>query len=144
VQRLAQYHLKWWTDDVLQITAEFAAAANGNPDRSFWSAIYKQEDESGGPFTQGWLVRLIPYLRRNEGGPADFRNPLLGRRLVGNQGIAGITEDQLPSSASQVPFVWRYYETNYDYQFVAGLLTVEQDKTSRAIRPRAGWAVRGQ
>lgn len=38
--------------------------------------------------------------------------------------------------------MWKYYENNYDYQFVAGLLTVEQDKISRAVRPRVGWAVR--
>jgi len=142
VERLAQYDLKWWTDDVLQITSEFVAAAKGNPNRSFWHAIYKQKDESGGPYTQGWLARLIPYLKREEGRPADFKNPLLGRRLVGSQGMAGITDDQLPSSASQVPFVWKYYENNYDYQFVAGLLTVEQDKINRAVRPRVGWAVR--
>jgi hypothetical protein len=140
--RLTQYDLKWWTDDVLQITSEFVAAAKGNPSRLFWQAIYKQEDESGGPYSQGWLVRLIPYLRQDEGRPADLKNPLLGRRLVGSQRMDGITDDQLPSSASQVPFVWKYYDNNYDYQFVAGLLTVEQDKTGHAIRPRVGWAVR--
>jgi hypothetical protein len=41
-----------------------------------------------------------------------------------------------------VPFVWEYLGKEYDYQFLAGVLTIEQDKDSRAIRPRIGWAVR--
>ena len=32
----------------------------GSPNPAFWKAIYKQEDDSGGPYTTGWLVRLAP------------------------------------------------------------------------------------
>lgn len=56
--------------------------------------------------------------------------------------LTGITDDHLPSSASQLPFVWEYHGKEYDYQFLAGVLTVAQDQTSRALRPRIGWAVR--
>ncbi len=72
----------------------------------------------------------------------DLKNPLLGQSLVGEQRSPGITSNHLPSSASQVPFVWNYLGTEYDYQFLAGVLTIEQDKTTRAVRPRIGWAVR--
>jgi hypothetical protein len=48
----------------------------------------------------------------------------------------------LPSSASQVPFVWDYHGTKFDYQFVAGVLTITQDAATQTIRPRVGWAVR--
>jgi Domain of unknown function (DUF4419) len=157
VGRLEQYDLKWWTDDLLQITSEFIAAAKGCPNPSFWQAIYKQRDGSGGPFTQGWLVRLLPYLKQQEYKLAregdhrsgyltpwktDLKNSLLGQPFVSRQRMGGITDDQLPSSASQVPFLWNCLGQNHEYQFVAGVLTVEQDKTNRALRPRIGWAVR--
>jgi len=157
VEGLEQYDLKCWTDDMLQITTEFVAAAKGQPNLAFWKAIYKQKDGSGGPFTQGWLLRFLPYLKQQEYKLAtegdhrsgyftpwktDLKNPLLGQPLVGKQRSWGITDDRLPSSASQVPFVWEYLGKEYEYQFLAGILTFEQAKDSRAIRPRIGWAVR--
>jgi hypothetical protein len=156
VERLGQYDLKWWTDDVRKITGEFVAATKGRPNQAFWQAIYKQKDGSGGPFTQGWLVRLLPYLKQQEYKFAregdyqsgyltpwttDLKNPMLGQVLVSDKRW-GLTHDQLPSPASQVPFVWEYLRKEHDYQFLAGVLTIEQDKDSRAIRPRIGWAVR--
>ena len=59
---------------------EFVAAAKGSPNQAFWKAIYKQEGESGGPYTTGWLVRLLPYLKQR-----DTSRP--GRATAG----AGIT-----------------------------------------------------
>ena len=158
VEWLEQFDLQWWTEDVRQITAEFVSAAKGCPNKLFWQAIYKQQNDSGGPYTSGWLVRLLPYLKNREGKfgkegdyqtfyytpwRTDLRNPWIGRPLLKKPGsFEGITDSQLPSSGSQVPFVWEYMGTKYDYQFLAGVMTIEQDKESRAIRPRIGWAVR--
>jgi hypothetical protein len=159
VDRLEQYDLKWWTDDLRPILEEFVKAAKGRPNQAFWKAIYKQEDDSGGPHTTGWLVRLLPYLKQRqwrltrEGNShsisstpwtTDLKNPMLGEPFIAEEDDEGkgLTDDQLPSSASQVPFVWDYWGTEYDYQFLAGILTVEQHPISRAIRPRIGWAVR--
>jgi hypothetical protein len=147
--RLGQYDLGWWAGEVQQITAEFVAAARGRPDREFWRAIYKQEGGSGGPYTQGWLVRLLPYLKQRDyrNGSytpwrTDLQNPLLGRPFVERGHFVGLTDDRLPSSASQVPFLWEYLEQEYPYQFVAGVLAVAQDPDTLAVRPRVGWAVR--
>jgi hypothetical protein len=155
---LQVYGLRWWTDDLLRITSEFVAAATGDADGAFWRAMYKQQDDSGGPYTTGWLVRLLPYLKHREykyaregdfqSGYAtpwktDRRNFLLGRPLVAKpEPFEGVTDPHLPSSASQVPFLWRYLGQDFEYQFVAGILAIEQDKASRALRPRIGWAVR--
>ena len=158
VAQLEQFDLKWWTDDVRQISAEFVRAAQGHPNQPFWRAVYKQQDASGGPYTSGWLVRLLPYLKQQEFKLAtegdyksgyltpwqtNLRNPHIGKPLLQDAGMfSGVTDAQLPASASQVPFVWDYLGKKFDYQFVAGVLTVVQDKESRAIRPRIGWAVR--
>jgi hypothetical protein len=155
--RLTEFGLGWWTSDLLLITSELVKAAKGQPTRSFWQALYKQVDESGGPYTRGWLVRLVPYLRWQQwkykvaGDPrtgyatpwqTTLRNPLLGHPFVDRRPFSGVTSDHLPSSASQVPFVWDYLGKDHDYQFVAGVLSVSQDPDTRAIRPRVGWAVR--
>ena len=66
VKRLKEFDLQWWTMDVRQITEEFVSAAKGHPNQLFWRAIYKQENDSGGPHTSGWLVRLLPYLKYRE------------------------------------------------------------------------------
>jgi hypothetical protein len=158
VEQLEQFDFKWWTDDVQQITMEFVRAAEGHVNQSFWRAIYKQEDASGGPYTSGWLVRLLPYLKQRkfklakagdvrtfyaEPWQTTLRNPWVGKPLLQDADtVGGLTDCQLPSSASQAPFVWDYWGNKFDYQFVAGVLTVAQDKTSRAIRPQIGWAVR--
>jgi hypothetical protein len=133
------------------------SAAKEHPNQAFWRAIYKQDKKSGGPFTSGWLIRLLPYLKQrdfklaeedDESGyytpwQTNWRNPLIGGPLSKTSGrLRGITDSQLPSSASQVPFVWEYLGKPFDYQFLAGVLTIEQNKESRAIRPRIGWAVR--
>jgi hypothetical protein len=78
------------------------------------------------------------------------KNPSLGSPLIREPKqddgffdvFEGITHEWLPSSASQVPFLWDYLGQNFAYQFVAGVLTIEQDPTTRALRPRIGWAVR--
>jgi hypothetical protein len=158
VEWLEHFDLQWWTKDVRQITAEFVCAAQGCPNREFWQAIYKRHDASGGPHTSGWLVRLLPYLKQREFRYADqedykngyftpwrtdLKNPWVGRPLLQKPGPwEGITDDHLPSSASQVPFLWDYLGTRHDYQFVAGVLTIEQEEESHALRPRIGWAVR--
>jgi hypothetical protein len=155
--RLTQYGLEWWTDDLLPITAEFVSAARGRPNRTFWQALYKQAGGSGGPYTQGWLVRLLPYLKTRQWKCAvegddrtgfltpwetTLRNPELGKPFVDRRPFAGLTTDRLPGSASQVPFVWDYLGKDFDYQFVGGVLAVSQDRDTGAIRPRVGWAVR--
>jgi hypothetical protein len=160
VGRLEAYELKWWTDTLRTITAEFVRAAQGRPRAAFWKQLYKSQHMSGGPQVDGWLVRLLPYLKHRECVPRmqgkkvvdyDFkpwetskRNGLLECPEPNNDPglMTGIVDEQMPSSASLVPFEWEYHGETFDYQFVAGVLTIGQDPDTKAIRPRAGWAVR--
>lgn len=135
---LGRYDLRWWTDAVLPITEEFVRAARGQPTTAFWRCLYKLQDESGGPYLSGWLMRLMPYL---EGGEP---NPLL--EVPWDQTVVqdedGLVHSHLPSSVSSVPFAWDYRGQTLDYQFLAGVTTITQDAATRAIRPGVGWAVR--
>jgi hypothetical protein len=141
VQALAGYGLGWWTGAVVPILEQFRAAAQGTVDASFWQRLHKQVDDSGAPYLSGWLPRLFPYLKEGGGGmpvTVTRRNPDLYRERRGG----GITHKRLPSSLSRVPFVWHYRGGDHEYEFVAGVVAVEQDRATLAVRPRAGWAVR--
>jgi hypothetical protein len=157
VGRLGQYDLGWWTASLEPIADEFVKAARGQPSAKFWQRLYKAENSSGGPYCGGWLVRLLPYLKHREfvcRVPGDYRtgsltpwettrrNPMLEKPLDARGNRFGLTHNQLPTSASQVPFVWEYVGQKLDYQFLAGVLAVTQDAQTKAIRPRIGWAVR--
>jgi len=155
--QLDRFDLAWWTDKVVPILDEFIRVAKGNPTPSFWKQLYKKEDESGGPYVNGWLVRLLPYLKRREyrcivpndhstgyfmPWRTDLRNFILERPVENGDSWSGLTHDQLPSSVSAVPFTWHYHGQSFDYQFLAGVMAVTQDSATKAIRPRVGWAVR--
>jgi hypothetical protein len=144
VGRLGVYGLGWWVGQVGPITAEFVKAAKGDATPSFWKGIFKEEGGSGGFFISGWLVRLLPYLKQREGRQwrTGLRNFLLGRPSGEEGTILGLTHEQLPSSVSQVPFVWDHLGTPFEYKFVAGVTAVSQDAETGAVRPRIGWAVR--
>jgi hypothetical protein len=139
------------------ILDEFVRAAGGNPTPSFWRGLYKEDGGSGGPYVGGWLVRLLPYLKHRDfvcEVPGDYdtgyltpwrtdlRNFLLERPPEGSGRVRGLKHDQLPSSVSAVPFTWHYRGETLDYQFLAGVMAITQDKATRAVRPRVGWAVR--
>jgi hypothetical protein len=96
-------------------------------------------------------VRLFPYLQYDECEPGpsyrptgkrinyrnDFREerPLKGRS-------SRITPLCLPSGVSRAAFIWEYLGTRFEYEFLAGLMGIEQDEATMALRPKIGWAVR--
>jgi Domain of unknown function (DUF4419) len=154
---LGRYDLSWWTEKVEPIIDEFVKAAKGNPTPSFWKHLYKENNDSGGPYISGWLVRLLPYLKNRDfvckvpnddrtgrftPWRTDLRNFMLERPLNGVGMMFGLKHDQLPSSVSAVPFAWHYHKETFEYQFLAGVMAVTQDSSTGAIRPRIGWAVR--
>lgn len=143
VQTLAQFGLGWWTSAVEPIIRHFIDAVEGKVDLGFWQSLYKQKHASGGPYLSGWLIKLLPYLNGgdwDDPGMVAARNPFVEREPKGSFG--GLTHNRLPSSVSKVPFVWTYLDTEFDYEFLGGLVAVEQDQQTLAVRPKVGWAVR--
>ena len=66
---LAEFDLRDWTAVLLPVLDELVAAAEGHADRSFWQSIYKENDQSGGPYVTGWINVLFPYLQNRKGNP---------------------------------------------------------------------------
>ncbi len=126
--------LDWWFDEVDPVLAQFVEASKGKVDLKFWQSIYKVNSGSGTPTINGHLLKLLPYVMDRKTKEVNVKNPVLtGGRIV---------HEVLPQGLSSVPFIWDYYGTRYDYQFIGGPCAFEQDPTTFEIRPVMGWAVR--
>jgi hypothetical protein len=140
------YAVTWWTDRLLPILDRVARNAARKEDAALWESIYKQVDASGGPYLSGWITDFFPYVGRDEPTSLNraFRpEPTAEDSYFLKMGIgSGITTDQLPSSLSKVPFVWKYVDKQFRMEFLAGFVGFTQEADSLRLRPKIGWAVR--
>jgi hypothetical protein len=154
---LAVYDLSWWTDHLLPVLDQFIAASEGHADGKFWQNFYKLDESSGGPYINGHLVNLFPYVYDHTGNSPwsdmrrSSRNPCLGwAEPTRERGVRaprtawhpGLRSGQLPPALSAAPFTWEYHGEKLPMDFVAGFIGVAQEKETLALRPEIGWAVR--
>jgi Domain of unknown function (DUF4419) len=139
VENLAEYDLGWWVQPLLPVLEKLVNTAEGNPDIKFWDEMYKKENGSGGPYIQGWINNLFPYIE-------DHKNELVKNdTLDPSKRNHGLTMDKFPNSLSKVPFKWELYETiTHDMEFLGGIVGVHQDAETLAVEPAIGWAIRDQ
>jgi hypothetical protein len=136
----------WWTHYLLPIVDRIANTAKGLDESLFWRNFYKIENESGGPYISGWIVRWFPYIQNRDGTMRE--NTCLDREREPIKGLKDIklcgslTDSSFPSGLSAVPFKWHYYDEQYNMEFIAGFTSYTQDKETLAVRPKIGWAVR--
>jgi len=138
VEGLAPYDLDWWLPHVRQVCDQFVRASQGDIDGKHWRNIYKREDAYGWDVVNGWLVKLVPYLKNCQTGNFTVRNPLL------DDPDSQVSTNMLPSGISQVPFRCRWPGQTEDapMEFLGGFIGVTQDGPTLALRPKLGWAVR--
>ena len=132
---LSRFDFQWWTDAVKPILDEFVNASSGVVNKEFWQTIFKVSGGSGGPYITGWVVTLFPYI----GHSREFMRP---NRLLESWGQSrGVTTNSFPPGSVCTPFMWQYFEEEFDMYFYAGFLGVGQDKKTLALKPVIGWAV---
>jgi hypothetical protein len=142
---LRELGLDWWTEKLDPILEQFYLASDGRPDEEFWRDMYKLDDGSGGPYITGWATNLLPYIKHGE--KKTLRNWMVvpdGDRHVGTVlgGDTSITTANLTSGLSRCPFIWEYYDKDFDYELISGFVGVTQDEYDFSLRPKIGWAVR--
>ena len=155
VDFLDDYDLDWWLPDVKNIADHFVRAYKGDVDLDHWQNIYKRADAYGGDQMNGWILKLIPYLKDFGSGSFSRRNPLLEDdtwvepeeaqgygvfRSLGNS----VTARELPSGLSMAPFILVEdkdgREVEISMQLLGGFTGVEND--NGRVKPRVGYAVR--
>jgi hypothetical protein len=151
VREFGRFDLGWWVGPLEPVLQEFVAVVEGRVDRRFWDSIYKWQGPkgSGSPHVSGWVLKLFPYLDNPEAkyarrfGQASAAPPL--RRnpwLDAPPSRHGPGRDDFPSLPAKAPFLWKYLGTDYEMEFVGGLMGIAQDPTTLSLRPEIGWAVR--
>ena len=138
---LRQYNLDWWIDELEPVLKKIAATANGECDIVFWQSIIRKKDipvegeEMCGyrpPHEQidGWIVKFYPYTRYS-------------RRTLDFLYDTDISE--LPDEESAAPLKYTDIDnTVYNLDIHAGLVGIEEDTTTRALRLVIAWWVTEQ
>jgi Domain of unknown function (DUF4419) len=154
-QGFREFGLSSWLDVLSPILDQFARAASGDVDQTFWRSLYKVNDQSGGPVITGWITAFFPYL--NDYRTKQATVPVNGFFKIGKghldamlnpnhkrnrQWARGPTTEQFPSGLSKAPFLWTYLDRRFDMEFLGGFVGVAQDQETLALRPEIGWAVR--
>jgi len=139
VQQLQPFVPGWWYDNIDKVAYECVQASKGHVDKVWWSSLYNLFGGSGGDTISGWMVTLIPYVKKSYGGTGEYdeQNPA---KADGQCWSGDVSANTLPSSLSKVPFIWQYYADRFDYEFVAGIIGSIQD-ADMSLRPKIGWAV---
>lgn len=154
IEILAHFEMDWWLSSLRPILDHFVRAADGDIDREYWQNIYKLKKAYGWERINGWIGRLIPYLRHGETGEYNVVNPLLADPFVIEpddapmavpsffEHVPGIVAKDLPSGLSLVPFKFKSATETVGMQLIGGFVGIEQVEETQAIRPKLGWAVR--
>lgn len=150
IELLTKYEIDWWLDALREVAKNFANAAAGNVDLSVWRNMYKREDRYGATKINGWILKLIPYIRGEDLLFTQI-NPLLFSDMETTQDdnermSEFLITSMLPSGISCVPFTLHELQDNQNttsrLQLLGGFTGVEQDAETLSLRPRIGWAVR--
>lgn len=139
-ENLLEYDLGWWSKSLLSVTDNLVKAAEGNPNVGFFDSLYKTNGGSGGPYVNGWVNVLFPYLENHDG---SLRKNTYAENWSDASGWGGgPTLDDYANGLAKVPFKWQVYGTTYDMELLGGMVGVSQDETTLAVQPTVGWAVR--
>lgn len=130
------YDLSDWVARVVPLLEQFIQAAEGNVDRAFWNNLYKVNNESGGPYINGWITDLFPYL-------SSYGTITRNNHLMDDGPFSGVTIRAFPPELFTAPFTWKYMEQRLSMTLVGGFVGVTQDTETLALRPAIGWGVMG-
>jgi len=154
IEILAHFEVDWWLSSLRPILDHFVRAADGDIDLEYWQNIYKLKKAYGWDRINGWIARLIPYIRHYQTGSFTVANPLLNEPFVIEPdkepetgygmffNLPGLISTSLPSGLSLVPFKFKGDFGSKNMQLVGGFVGIEQVGQNHTIRPKLGWAVR--
>jgi len=155
VQGFKAIGLGSWLDVLSPILDQFARAAQGDVDPTFWQSLYKLNNRSGGPVITGWITAFFPYLKDYrtrratvlsriliEGKRNDLEELLYPENKTATGWAKGPKIEHLTSGLSKAPFRWDYLDRSFDMEFLGGFVGVAQDQETLTLRPEIGWAVR--
>jgi hypothetical protein len=137
LQQFKGYKIDNWINSLEPIIQQFVDASDNKIDTAFWSNIFKRKDESGGPYITGWIIKFFPYINDNN---KMIINPFID--IEPKKHFEGLLTNQFNNGLSKANFIWNYYGTNYEMEFLAGFIGIKQDLKTLTLRPEIGWLVK--
>lgn len=64
LKKLRKYNLDAWVDCLCPIIENIIETLQGHNHTAFWRSIYKENNESGGPYVTGWMTNFFPYIAK--------------------------------------------------------------------------------
>lgn len=138
LSKLKGYNIDDWIKVLEPIIDQFIDASKNKIDKDFWENIFKRKDQSGGPYITGWIIKFFPYVYTES--KIMIKNPYLNKEPL--QFMEGLLTNQFNNGLSQADFVWKYFNSKYNMQFIAGFIGIKQDKNTLTLKPEIGWLVR--
>ena len=135
--QLRKYDLDWWLIDLIPILNEFFQASQGNVHKAFWRNIVKKdrpEKYVGGGCSwdrptelDGWFLKFMPYDKKGKRTP---------QKVTYNY-------KDMPSQVINVDFMYKNLDTGTTtpMEMLCGLVGIEIDTITNAMRPKLGWMV---
>lgn len=140
LEGLKAYQLDWWVEELSPIITQIKATAAGHIDQTFWMNFFKvhTRDGYGSPKgVDGWITRFFPFDR-------DGKRQKMWER---NYGSVESAIESLPKQLVQVPFKYQICAPDntvlkeYDMEYWAGFVGIEQDEASFELCPKIHWWV---
>jgi len=167
---LKSYNLEWWIDKISLNIKEIIKTLKGEDKLDFWNSIYKENNESGGPYITGWIADFFPYLKTSiteQNGTIDyseqsiskdqilktiqiedlnFDNYKIHKVLIKNPKLIKPNDfklklDDFPSGLSKVPFKWNYIDKEIEMNFVSGFIGIKENEKSNTLNTDINWIV---
>lgn len=143
--------LTWWTTHLQPLCDQFVRASRGDVDQGHWKNLCKLVERYGADDLNGWLLKFIPYVRKDRNELPTHRNPVLNLTSFDNQLnetsdtqflITGCTSNMLPTGISRVPVTCQSKSGEFqNLQFFTGFVGVSQSHEDFSIRPVVSWAI---
>jgi len=141
--------LAWWTKHLLPLCAQFVSASDGDVNQRHWQDICKIKEKYGADDLNGWLLKFIPYVRKEKNEKPIHRNPVLDLTVFDSGKpesrfkITGCTSNMLPTGVSAAPVtcICEHDNSTHSYQFVGGFFGVFQSRKDLSLRPLVGWSI---
>ena len=142
-QRLSQYGLRTWTQELETILTEFVKAAQGKPDQRFWQSIIKKKRKKGDYYAgvgcspdrptqlDGWFLKFFPDKQSGKTHRNYSWNSSMPSEMV-RVGFYHVLTDPTTDEALQT----------LPMELWAGFVGVEEDAETHAFIPKIGWLAR--
>lgn len=129
--------LDFWLKELEPVMKQVCQARSGKIDKRFWESLYKYNNESGGPYASGWICVFYPYINRHEKMEPSYCLDWHNEKKRNY----GLTYDSFPSAVAKVPFVWNFFGTEINMNFMGGMTGVSQNPKTMAVKPEFSWIV---